>query len=318
MSEEYMDFDRFIETFELKLDKEFDCDGVAASWAPSTNGGPQLWGDELNAFRLDDNDPMSELAEKSSAELTKSPDGKFMAIATNTAIRIYTVELKLLTAEFGGHEETVQAIKFWKMDKGNIQEAHYVVLSQDSEPAGADGVIFVWYLDKCGKRVGDAENPAQFEGRFLSGSATALSCDKTLFVHSDRSITTQGWPRPSDLLPQLVIRSLSDPLTEVCRLKGHQDFIKWVSWSPTNPNIMHRHLGTRAVGSGTLRQANASTTFKVAVDRTGRVTIPPTESRFCLLAEAEAVQHTLPFTQSRPVPAFSNSSRWVLTAGLHH
>ncbi|KAJ4144797.1 hypothetical protein LMH87_003667 [Akanthomyces muscarius] len=46
MSEEYMDFDRFIETFELKLDKEFDCDDAATSWAPSANGGPQLWGDE--------------------------------------------------------------------------------------------------------------------------------------------------------------------------------------------------------------------------------------------------------------------------------
>ncbi|KAK8917104.1 hypothetical protein H634G_09271 [Metarhizium anisopliae BRIP 53293] len=238
MSEEYMDFDRFIETFELKLDKEFDCDGVAASWAPSTNGGPQLWGDELNAFRLDENDPMSELAEKSTAELTISPDREFMAIATNTAIRIYTVELKLLTAEFDGHEDTIQSIQFWKMDSGNVQEARYVILSQDSEPAGADGVIFVWYLDEYGKRVGNTKNPAQFEGRFVSGSATALSCDETLFVHSDRSITTQNWSRPSHLLPQLVIRSLSDPLTEVCRLKGHQDSIMWASWSPTDPNII--------------------------------------------------------------------------------
>lgn len=238
MSEEYMDFDRFIETFELKLDKEFDCDDAATSWAPSANGGPQLWGDEQDVFELNNDDPMSELAEKSSAELTMSPDGKFMAVATNAIVRIYVVESKVLAAEFHGHEETIQAIHVWKMPSDGAKDVHYVVLSQDSEPAGADGVIIAWYLDGDGKRVGDTENRIQFEGRFLSGSANALRCDGTQFVHSDRSITTQGWPRPSDWLPQLVIRSLSDPLTEVCRLKGHQDSIKWASWSPTDPNVI--------------------------------------------------------------------------------
>ncbi|EGX90717.1 F-box and wd40 domain protein, putative [Cordyceps militaris CM01] len=238
MAEEYMDFDRFIETFELKLDKEFDCDDVAASWAPSANGGPQLWGDERDAFELSKDDPMSEQAEKSSAELAMSPEGKFIAVATNAVIRIYAVESKVLTAEFRGHEETVQAIHFWKMPGDDAKDAHYVVLSQDSEVVGADGVIIAWYLDGDGKRVGDAESKIQFEGRFLSGTAHALRCDGAQFVHSDRSVTTQGWSRPSDWLPQLVIRSLSDPLTEVCRLKGHQDSIKWAAWSPTDPNVI--------------------------------------------------------------------------------
>lgn len=238
MSEEYIDFDRFIETYELKLDREFGRDDVAASWAPSANGGPQLWGDEQDVFELDNDDPMSELAEKSSAELTVSPDGEFMAVATNSVIRIYAVESKVLTAEFHGHEETVRAIHVWRMPDDHAKHAHYMVLSQDSEPAGADGVIIAWYLDGDGKLLGDADNCIQFEGRFLSGSANALRCDGSRFVHSDRSITTQGWSRPSDWLPQLVIRSLSNPLSEVCRLKGHQDSIKWASWSPTDPNVI--------------------------------------------------------------------------------
>ncbi|OAA54025.1 WD40/YVTN repeat-like-containing domain protein [Cordyceps fumosorosea ARSEF 2679] len=254
MAEEYMDFDRFIETFELKLDKEFDRDGVAASWAPSANGGPQLWGDERDAFELNNDDPMSELAEKSSAQLAISPDGKFMAVSTNAIARIFAVESKVLTAELRRHEETVQAIHFWKMPSDDAKKAHYVVLSQDSEPAGADGVIIAWYLDGDGARVGDAENSIQFEGRFLSGSASALRSDGALLVHSDRSITTQGWSRPSDWLPQLVIRSLSNPLVEVCRLKGHQDSIQWASWSPTDPNVI-----ASASWDGSCRIWNAAT-----------------------------------------------------------
>lgn len=238
MLEDYMDFDRFIRTFELKLDKEFDRGGVAASWAPSTNDAPLLWGDELDAFELNDSDPMSGMADKSSAALTVCPDGKFVAIATNAVIRIYATDSKLLTAEFSGHEQTIQAIYFWKLDNENAQEAHYMVLSQDSEPVGADGLIIAWYLDEDGKSVGNTENPVNFEGRFLSGSSMALSCDGTHFVYSDRSMTTQGWSRPIEWLPQLVIRLRSDPLTEVCRLKGHQDAIMWASWSPTDPNII--------------------------------------------------------------------------------
>jgi WD40 repeat protein len=239
MSEEYMDFDRFIHAFELNLDRDFDRDGEAASWAPSTNDGPLLWGDELEAFELNDSDPMSEMAEKPSAKLTISPDGKFMAIATNAVIRIYVIGSQLLTAEFNGHEDTIQAIHFWKLDNEETKGVHYVVLSQDSEPAGADGVVFAWYLDKEGKIVGSTENPIiNFEGRFLSGGSTALSCDRTRFVHSDRSMTTQGWSRPTEWLPQLVIRPILDPLTEVCRLKGHDDAIMWASWSPTDPNII--------------------------------------------------------------------------------
>ncbi|OAR02744.1 hypothetical protein LLEC1_04753 [Akanthomyces lecanii] len=238
MSEDYIDFDRFIETFELRLDKEFDRDDVAASWAPSASGGPQFWGAERDAFELRNDDPMSDLAEKSSAELAVSPDRKFMAVATNAVIRIYTVESKVLMAEFHGHEETIQAIHIWRMPSDGSKGAHYVVLSQDSEPAGADGVMIAWYLDGNGKTIGDTEDRIQLEGRFLSGSAHALRCDGTQFIHSDRSITTQGWQRPSDWLPQLVIRSLSDPLTEVRRLKGHQDSIKWASWSPTDPDVI--------------------------------------------------------------------------------
>ncbi|KAM3475346.1 hypothetical protein MY8738_007456 [Beauveria namnaoensis] len=238
MAEEYMDFDRFIETYELKLDKEFYRDDVEAAWAPSANGGPQLWGDEGDVFELNHDNPMSELAEKSSAELKLSPDWKFMAVATNTVIRIYTAESKIITAEFHGHEETIRAIQFWRMPSDDAKDAHYVILSQDSEPAGADGMIIAWFLDGDGKHIGDTENPIQFEGRFLSASANALRCNGTHFMHSDRSMTTQGWPRPSDWLPQLVIRPLSSPLTEDCRLKGHQDSIKWASWSPADPNVI--------------------------------------------------------------------------------
>ncbi|EPE26771.1 WD40 repeat-like protein [Glarea lozoyensis ATCC 20868] len=238
MSEEYMDFDRFIHTFELKLDREFDHDDIAASWAPSTKNAPLLWGEELDVFELNDNDPMSTMAEKPSATLTVSPDSKFLAIATNAVIRIYVVESKLLMAELHGHEETIEAVHFWKLNHQNVQNAHYVVFSQDSEPVGADGTILTWYLDKDGERVDDTENPINFEGRFLSGSLTALSHDEILFVHSDRSITTQGWPRPTEWFPQLVVRSLLDPLTEVRRLKGHQDAIMWASWSSTDPNII--------------------------------------------------------------------------------
>ncbi|KAM3538967.1 hypothetical protein ARSEF1564_008113 [Beauveria bassiana] len=238
MAEEYMDFDRFIETYELRLDKEFDRDDIEAAWAPSANGGAQLWGDEGDVFELNNDDPLSELAEKSSAELKLSPDWKFMAVATNAVIRIYTAESKIITAEFHGHEDTIRAIQFWRMPSDDAKDAHYVVLSQDSEPAGADGMIIAWYLDGDGKLSGDTENPIQFEGRFLSASANALRCNGTHFMHSDRSMTTQGWPRPSDWLPQLVIRPLSSPLTEVCRLKGHQDSIKWASWSPADPNVI--------------------------------------------------------------------------------
>ncbi|TQV90823.1 hypothetical protein V2A60_002505 [Cordyceps javanica] len=243
MSDDYMDFDRFIETFELNLDKEFVCDDGAASWAPSANSGLQHWGDERDVFELNNDDPVSELAEKPSAELAVSPDGKLMAVATNCVVRIYAVESKVLKAEFHGHQDTIQAVRLWKLPNDEAKDdakddPGYVVLSQDSEPAGADGVISAWYLDGDGNRVGDAENPIQFEGRFLSGSANALRCDGTHFLHSDRSVTTQSWSRPSEWLPQLVVRSLSDPRTEVCRLKGHQDSIQWASWSPTDPNVI--------------------------------------------------------------------------------
>ncbi|CEJ91716.1 hypothetical protein VHEMI07409 [[Torrubiella] hemipterigena] len=247
MSEDWMDFGRFISTFQLKLDKEFDRDGIAASWAPSTNGAPLLWGNELNVLELSD-DALSETAEKPRAYMVLSPDGKFVAISTNCVVRIYSVDSMSVTAEFTGHEDMVETVQFWLYNNEDEREVQYIIFSQDSEPVGADGVIMAWHLNKEGKLVDDQETSVNFEGKFLSGDAAALSCNKNRLLHSDRSLSTQGWDRPSDWLPQLVIRSLSDPATEVCRLKGHQDAIKWAAWSPTDPNIVASSSWDRTCG----------------------------------------------------------------------
>jgi hypothetical protein len=81
---DYMDFDRFVKTYELKLDKEFDHDDVGSSWASTAQGGPSLWGDEFDNFPLNADDPMLEKTEEPHARFSVSPDKRFIAVTMNS------------------------------------------------------------------------------------------------------------------------------------------------------------------------------------------------------------------------------------------
>lgn len=146
-----MSRERFLQEYVFEADIEFELNGHAAEWAPTSNGGPQRWGQEGKSLRLVDTDPGEERRPESAA-FALSNDGMLMAVATNKVIRIYTSWDQHLKAELVGHMENVSMLFFAPKDR--YLEENYTLVSQ-AENYGTEkhNPIIIWRLDGGGRSL---------------------------------------------------------------------------------------------------------------------------------------------------------------------
>ncbi|CAF9903585.1 MAG: hypothetical protein GOMPHAMPRED_000403 [Gomphillus americanus] len=150
---------QFLEEYELELEKEFEYNGITASWAPNPNdgsdGGPRFWDDEDEIIPAVARIPRKGFSRGTITQALSS-DEAFLAVATDTCIRIYRVESLSMTDELTvGHDEAhyvrgsvFTAKKSYSIDKEKSQE--YVLISYSSSFGGGPGTIHIWNLDAQG------------------------------------------------------------------------------------------------------------------------------------------------------------------------
>ena len=148
-----MSRERFLQQYDLIVDKDFEVDGKAAAWAAGFDG-PRSWGQEDAVIKLEVDDPKK--GNVSSSALVVSPDSRFLAAATNAVIRIYDVDTRQLHAELLGHLSNVYKLRFMPAQANGITPAKstsYIVLSEGAKVSGRDGTIIVWHLDADGRSL---------------------------------------------------------------------------------------------------------------------------------------------------------------------
>ncbi|KXT08936.1 hypothetical protein AC579_9531 [Pseudocercospora musae] len=144
---------RFLKEYVLKVDKEFELDSKTAEWAPSSSGGPLEWGQEQSSMEIVKTDKSAE-RQVSSAAMALSPDNEYLAVASNSAIRIYTAEKKDIRAELIGHQTSVAGIFFVEdISKADTPDGTKYMILSDSKTFRDDGTIIAWYLDSDGKSL---------------------------------------------------------------------------------------------------------------------------------------------------------------------
>ncbi|KAK4628524.1 hypothetical protein CLAFUR0_04626 [Fulvia fulva] len=267
----FMSREKFLEQYVFEVDIEFELNGRAAEWAPSSNGGSQFWGQEDQTFDLVNTDPPSERRPESAA-FALSSDVMLMAVATNKVIRIYTSWDQHLKAELIGHLQNVSKLFF--APKERYLEENYVLLSE-AENYGQEkhNPIIIWHIDGAGRsvtrtmpfaidnladkalgaiekdlqthhelaassiaeirtslveslKIADTKNRTAsltiLPGSFPNFGSKPISSNGKHFLHLEHNDSTQRGMRPPSELPQVIIRSFSDPKTELARLRGHQ------------------------------------------------------------------------------------------------
>lgn len=153
---DYMDYERFLQEYSLKIDFEFAHDDQAAEWAEN---GHRFWAQEDAALEFEEDDPaVDERGDASSGAL--STDHRFLAISTNAVIRIYDVQSKQILSVLKGHDQSVSRMYFAPQQDGDIDDegsAKRYTLVSSGEHGVIKGQIIVWYLDVSGLPTGQSD-----------------------------------------------------------------------------------------------------------------------------------------------------------------
>lgn len=161
MPVQHMDKDKFLKHYELQLNKEFEHDGLAAQWASDATAH-RFIGDEDSFLTLRADDPSRERG-RDSAQATLSPDGRFLAVATNAVIRIYHVQSQELRAELIGHRDHVSQLHFAPRTANtsptpdnrvaNDKHVAYQLLSAVRDGRDEEDQTIAWALDAGGRQI---------------------------------------------------------------------------------------------------------------------------------------------------------------------
>lgn len=225
---DWMDRERFLKEYHLELAYEFLQDGKAAEWA---HNGHRYWNGEDDSIPLETNDKMSDYHPDVAGAL--SPDSRFLAVATNSVIRLYDVKSKKVVSELKGHEDNVKRLYFAPQPgegSGVGNGRAYTLVSCDMH-GYHEGHTFIWHLDEEGMHYGPMK---MLHGELpVFGFANPISNDGRKVITLEKNQSTQQGMRPLEEMPRIVVRNL-DTLSEEWRLTGHQDGIMWAGWSPDN------------------------------------------------------------------------------------
>lgn len=139
----------FLRNFHLKVTTEFHRDGQEAQWAPSTSG-PRFWGDENEIIELDGSDTTGPGRFRSA--MAVSSDGRSLAVASSSVIRVFDVGTRELRGELKGHAGSVGKLVFAPLG-GRDEGSCYTLLSVCQDDYGRGKVVVVWNLDGEGCQI---------------------------------------------------------------------------------------------------------------------------------------------------------------------
>lgn len=143
----------FLKNFRLQVGTEFYRDGQDAQWASAS--GPRFWGDEDDSIELDAGLATTGLRRARPA-MAVSSDGRLLALASSSVIRILDVGTRKVLDELKGHPNNVGKLVFapWR-GRGQKEDGRspYTLLSVCQDEPGPAKVIIVWSLDTDGCQV---------------------------------------------------------------------------------------------------------------------------------------------------------------------
>lgn len=152
---DWMDRERFLKHYELKLAYEFSHDGEAAEWAQN---GHRFWDQADGVLKLEEGDPDKSGHGFAESNAALSPDNRFLAVSTNAVIRLYDVRSKEMVSELKAHDEHVEHLYFGPLPAPTAQggggTGYTLVSSGLHDYTARGGRIFIWNLDDDGKLCG--------------------------------------------------------------------------------------------------------------------------------------------------------------------
>jgi WD40 repeat protein len=168
--------DDFLRDYHLEVATEFHRDGQAAQWASPT--AHRFWGDEDTCIELDSSGAKG--TERSRFVMAVSPDGKLLAIAGSSTVRILNLETQKLLSELRGHPNDVDRLLFAPYESANRRECPtegYTLLSSSEDEDECDSVVVVWDLDSGGCQI--AQTPfLLFDTEDLTENAISAIAEK--------------------------------------------------------------------------------------------------------------------------------------------
>jgi len=177
----------FLRDFRLQVTTEFHRDGQDAQWA-SLASGPRFWGDEDESIQLDSSDS-TEFGRARSAMAVNS-DGRLLAVASSSVIRILDVETRELKGELKGHANSVGKLVFAPLairGEGEGGRRCYTLLSVCQDDGGRGQNVVVWNLDAEGCLV--ARTP--FEPFGTDGLTDGAMSTITAELGQEHGVTTE-------------------------------------------------------------------------------------------------------------------------------
>lgn len=151
--------DDFMREYECIVDQDLEFDRHAASWAPPQTGA-RLWDDEDESIDLPTDIPVAGPLPTSTVALTS--DGKYLAVAVNTSVRLYDVETLELRAETWSYPSNVESISFRPDSPSSspvvAADANYILISQNVELDDIESKIYKTVFDRSGRRIDDVSS----------------------------------------------------------------------------------------------------------------------------------------------------------------
>lgn len=142
----------FLRDYHLEVATEFHRDGQDAQWASST--GLRFWGDEDECIELEASDAAD--TRRPSSAMAVSPDGRLLAIAASSIIRILDIRTRKQLSELKGHPNSVSKVVFAPCKstdgEGSVAD-HYTLLSISQDDLERKKVIVIWILDNDGRQI---------------------------------------------------------------------------------------------------------------------------------------------------------------------
>ncbi|KAM0709060.1 hypothetical protein Q7P35_003096 [Cladosporium inversicolor] len=173
----------FLRDFRLQATTEFHRDGQDAQW--TSGSGPQFWGDEDAMIGLDKSDTQG--PGRARCSMAVSSDGRLLAVASSSIIKILDVGTKKVLDELKGHPNSVGKLVFAPVrfkDRREDGSSCHTLLSVDD---GRGKVIIVWSLDIHGCQVA-ATSFTPFGTEDLTDSAMSTIDTK---LEQEHGVTTE-------------------------------------------------------------------------------------------------------------------------------
>ena len=176
----------FLNDSRLQVTTEFHRDGQDAQWASAS--AARFWGDEDESIGLQPSNA-SELESACSA-MAVSCDGRLLAVASSSIIRIFDVGTREVLDELKGHPNCVGKLVFatWggKGGRGDVR-IRYRLLSVCEDDGGCGQVVVVWSLDCHGRQV--AAKP--FKPFQIDDSANGAMSTISTNLEQNHGVTTE-------------------------------------------------------------------------------------------------------------------------------